>query len=155
MDDKVLIGPPELSLVIPTYNERSNIRPLTEAVAKALAGVHWEIIFVDDDSPDGTCAEIAAVARDGAPIRSIRRVGRRGLASAVVEGAMSARGGLRGGWVGERLLEASKGRVSGRCVGGWIGGMCLSDRMVMSRRQRVKAQYAAVTHLYAIMQTAV
>ena len=96
MDDKPSTGPPELSLVIPTFNERSNIAPLTAAVTKALAGIHWEIIFVDDDSPDGTCAEIAAVARDGAPIRSIRRVGRRGLASAVVEGAMSARGEIIG-----------------------------------------------------------
>ena len=96
MDDKALKGPPELSLVIPTFNERSNIAPLTAAVTRALEGVSWEIVFVDDDSPDGTCEEIAAVARQGAPIRSIRRVGRRGLASAVVEGAMSARGEIIG-----------------------------------------------------------
>jgi dolichol-phosphate mannosyltransferase len=52
----------------------------------------WELIFVDDDSPDGTRHEIAALVQEGAPVRCLRRVGRRGLASAVVEGAMSANG---------------------------------------------------------------
>lgn len=83
-------GAPELSIVVPTYNERANIRPLVDAVAKALGAARWELIFVDDDSPDGTYLEAAAVAAAGAPVRCIRRVGRRGLSSAVVEGAMSA-----------------------------------------------------------------
>jgi dolichol-phosphate mannosyltransferase len=84
-------GPvPELSIVVPTYNERANVRPLVAAVAAAMGPTRWELIFVDDDSPDGTYAEVAAVAREGAPVRCIRRVGRRGLSSAVVEGAMSA-----------------------------------------------------------------
>jgi dolichol-phosphate mannosyltransferase len=81
---------PDLSIIVPTYNERSNIRPLVDAVGKALGPAAWELIFVDDDSPDGTYLEVAAAARDGAPVRCIRRVGRRGLASAVVEGVMSA-----------------------------------------------------------------
>jgi dolichol-phosphate mannosyltransferase len=81
---------PAVSIVVPTYNERTNIRPLTEAVAAAMGSTPWELIFVDDDSPDGTHREVAAVARTGAPVRCIRRVGRRGLSSAVVEGAMSA-----------------------------------------------------------------
>jgi dolichol-phosphate mannosyltransferase len=81
---------PELSIVVPTFNERSNVRALVEAIGAALGPVRWELIFVDDDSPDGTYLEAAAVAREGWPVRCIRRVGRRGLASAVVEGAMSA-----------------------------------------------------------------
>jgi dolichol-phosphate mannosyltransferase len=82
---------PELTIVTPSYNERSNVRPLVEAVAAALGDTAWELVFVDDDSPDRTYEEVAAVAREGAPVRCIRRVGRRGLASAVVEGVMSAR----------------------------------------------------------------
>ena len=81
---------PALSIVSPTYNERSNIRPLVEAISAVMGDVAWELIIVDDDSPDGTWREVAAVAREGWPVRCIRRVGRRGLASAVVEGAMSA-----------------------------------------------------------------
>ena len=85
---------PDVSIVAPTYNERSNIRPLIQAVAAAMAGRAWEMIIVDDDSPDGTYLEVLALAKEGAPVRCIRRVGRRGLASAVVEGAMSASGDI-------------------------------------------------------------
>lgn len=81
---------PVLSIIAPTYNERPNVRPLAAAIAKVLGSTPWELIFVDDDSPDGTYDEVAALAREGVPVRCIRRIGRRGLASAVVEGAMSA-----------------------------------------------------------------
>jgi dolichol-phosphate mannosyltransferase len=81
---------PALSIIAPTYNERANVRPLTQAVAAALGETPFELIFVDDDSPDGTYQEVAALAGEGAPVRCLRRVGRRGLASAVVEGVMSA-----------------------------------------------------------------
>ena len=81
---------PELSIVVPTYNERANVRPLAAAIGAAMGAVRWELIFVDDDSPDGTSGEAAALAAEGAPVRCIRRVGRRGLSSAVVEGVMSA-----------------------------------------------------------------
>ncbi len=81
---------PELSIIAPAYNEAANIRPLVQAVAKAMEGRSWELIIVDDDSPDGTSEEARRVAADGYPVRSIRRVGRRGLASAVVEGALAA-----------------------------------------------------------------
>lgn len=81
---------PELSVVAPTYNERPNIRPLFQALAAALDGIAWELIVVDDDSPDGTHEVVLALARDGAPVRCLRRVGRRGLSSAVVEGCLGA-----------------------------------------------------------------
>jgi dolichol-phosphate mannosyltransferase len=87
---------PAVSIVAPTYKERTNIRPLVEAISATMENTLWELIFVDDDSPDGTCREIAAVAHEGIPVRAIRRVGRRGLASAVVEGAMSARADIIG-----------------------------------------------------------
>ena len=81
---------PAVSIIAPTYNERSNVRPLAAAIEAAMGATPWELIFVDDDSPDGTYQEVADLAREGAPVRCIRRIGRRGLASAVVEGAMSA-----------------------------------------------------------------
>ncbi|SFP47499.1 glycosyltransferase [Sphingomonas rubra] len=55
-----------------------------------MGDVAWELIVVDDDSPDGTAAEVTALRAEGWPVRVIRRVGRRGLASAVVEGALAA-----------------------------------------------------------------
>ena len=88
------LAPPAVSVVIPTYNERANMRPLVAAVAEALGGIDWEIIIVDDDSPDGTWAEVHDLARDEPRARCIRRVGRRGLASAVLEGAMAANADL-------------------------------------------------------------
>lgn len=81
---------PVLSVLAPTYNEKDNIRRFVAALQAALDGVDWELIFIDDDSPDGTWAEVSAVAAEFAFVRCIRRVGRRGLASAVVEGALSA-----------------------------------------------------------------
>lgn len=81
---------PELSIVVPCFKERPNVRPMVERVTAALPGVDWEIIFVDDDSPDGTADEARAVARANPRVRCIRRIGRRGLSSAVIEGALSS-----------------------------------------------------------------
>jgi dolichol-phosphate mannosyltransferase len=80
---------PELSVIVPTYNERANLRPLTDALAAALTGVAFEIVVADDDSPDGTCVEARRLAQSDSRIRVLHRIGRRGLASAVVEGALS------------------------------------------------------------------
>jgi len=79
----------ELSIVIPTFNERDNINLLIAAISAALPDVRWEIIFVDDDSPDGTADVIRQYAVRDFRIRLIRRYGRRGLSSAVIEGIMS------------------------------------------------------------------
>ena len=81
---------PSLSLIVPTYNERRNMAPLVAAVDAALGDLPWEMIVVDDDSPDGTFNEVAALARAHPQVRCLRRVGRRGLASAVIEGALAA-----------------------------------------------------------------
>jgi dolichol-phosphate mannosyltransferase len=80
----------ELSVVVPCYNERLNVEPLVERLAAALAGVAWEVVFVDDDSPDGTADVARKLARADPRVRCIRRIGRRGLASAVIEGALSS-----------------------------------------------------------------
>ncbi|MBS1168680.1 MAG: Dolichyl-phosphate beta-D-mannosyltransferase [Proteobacteria bacterium] len=81
-----------LSLVVPTYNERANITGLVAAVSRVLEGLDWEIIVVDDDSPDRTFEEVRRMAVQDHRVRCLRRVGRRGLSSAVIEGALAASG---------------------------------------------------------------
>ena len=80
----------ELTVVIPTYNERENIDPLLERLGSALRGVAWECIFVDDDSPDGTADKVRAIARADARVRCVQRIGRRGLSTAVIEGIQAS-----------------------------------------------------------------
>ncbi|MGA7713568.1 MAG: glycosyltransferase family 2 protein [Rhizomicrobium sp.] len=80
----------ELSIVIPTYKERGNVAELIKRLDGALAGVAWEAIFVDDNSPDGTADAVKAIARNDPRVRCLRRVGRRGLAGACIEGMLSS-----------------------------------------------------------------
>jgi dolichol-phosphate mannosyltransferase len=86
-----LIGPtPELTVVVPCYNERLNVAPLVAKLDEALAAIDWEVLFVDDDSPDGTAAEARRIAAYDPRVRCIRRIRRRGLASAVIEGGLAS-----------------------------------------------------------------
>jgi dolichol-phosphate mannosyltransferase len=80
----------ELSVIVPTFNERENVCEIVSRLDRCLAGEAWEVIFVDDDSPDGTSARIRQIAQRDARIRCIQRIGRRGLSSACVEGMMSS-----------------------------------------------------------------
>jgi len=80
----------ELAIVIPTFNERENIRPLLARLEAALNGIRWEAIFVDDDSPDGTADLVRQLAQQNARVRVLHRIGRRGLTSACVEGVLSS-----------------------------------------------------------------
>ena len=79
-----------LTVVIPTYNERDNLHELIGRLATALDGLAWELVFVDDDSPDDTAGLIAEYARRDRRIRLIRRIGRRGLSSACIEGMLAS-----------------------------------------------------------------
>ncbi len=83
-------APAELTVIVPTFNERANVDRLLEKLDAALTGVAWEAVFVDDDSPDGTAAAVKALAAADPRLRCIRRVRRRGLAGAVVEGALAS-----------------------------------------------------------------
>ncbi len=74
-----------VSIIIPTYNEHDNIMALVHGLGSALAGYSYEIVFVDDNSTDGT-AELAESLKDEYPIKVIVRRDKRGLASAVVDG---------------------------------------------------------------------
>jgi dolichol-phosphate mannosyltransferase len=80
---------PLLSIVVPTFNERGNVRELVARLDRCLAGVTWEIVFVDDDSCDGTLDLLREVSRSDPRVRFLHRIGRRGLASAVVEGVLA------------------------------------------------------------------
>ena len=81
---------PELSVVVPTYNERANIPILVERLAHVLAGCDWEVLFVDDNSPDGTAAVARALGETDERVRCMRRIGRRGLAGACLEGMLAS-----------------------------------------------------------------
>jgi dolichol-phosphate mannosyltransferase len=80
----------ELSIVVPAFNERDNVAALVERLAVALRGRAWEVIFVDDDSPDGTAEQVRELARSDVRVRCIQRIGRRGLSSACIEGLLSS-----------------------------------------------------------------
>jgi dolichol-phosphate mannosyltransferase len=81
---------PELTLVIPTLNERDNIGPPVDLLDAVLEAVSWEVIFVDDDSPDGTAERIREIGRRDRRVRCLQRLGRRGLTTACIEGALAA-----------------------------------------------------------------
>ena len=76
----------ELAVVLPTYNERDNVASMVARLGQALEGIGWEAIFVDDDSTDGTADAARRIAATDRRIRVIQRIGRRGLASAAIEG---------------------------------------------------------------------
>jgi dolichol-phosphate mannosyltransferase len=81
---------PELTIVVPTFNEKANIPLLVERLAQLLTSCDWEVIFVDDNSPDGTAAAARAIGANDSRVRCIRRIGRRGLAGACLEGMLAS-----------------------------------------------------------------
>jgi dolichol-phosphate mannosyltransferase len=81
---------PVLSVIVPTFNEAQNIAELVSRLERALDGIQWEAIIVDDNSPDGTSAVAKAVAAKNPRVRCLRRLGRRGLAGACLEGILSS-----------------------------------------------------------------
>jgi len=83
------VSPLELAVVVPTYNERENALELIARLERVLAGIEYEIVFVDDDSPDATADTVRSVARSNPRVRVLQRVGRKGLSSACIEGMMS------------------------------------------------------------------
>jgi dolichol-phosphate mannosyltransferase len=84
-----------ISIIIPTYNERDNITPLVERLSKTLNGRKYEILFIDDNSKDGTIDVIADLATKY-PVKGIVRASERGLATAVLHGFKFAQGNIIG-----------------------------------------------------------
>src|SRR5882672_2326716 len=85
-----MILTPVLSVVVPTFKERGNVAELVRRLDLALAGIAWEAVFVDDNSPDGTAVAVKEIAARDPRVRCLRRVGRRGLAGACIEGILSS-----------------------------------------------------------------
>ena len=81
---------PRLSVVVPTFNERDNVTTLFLRLEAALKGRAWEVVFVDDNSPDGTWDVVRGLARQDSRVRCIRRIGRRGLSGACIEGILAS-----------------------------------------------------------------
>ena len=81
---------PTVSVVVPTFNESQNLPRLVAQLDKTLGDMAWEVVFVDDNSPDGTWHVAKQLAQADPRVRCLRRVGRRGLAGACIEGALSS-----------------------------------------------------------------
>ena len=100
MNDAIKPGPetpsqaglPELSVVVPTFNERDNVTVLYRRLEATLSGIAWEVVFVDDNSPDGTWEVVRGLARKDSRVRCVRRIGRRGLSGACIEGILASSG---------------------------------------------------------------
>ena len=80
----------ELTLVIPTFNESLNVPRMVEVLDAALQDIRWEVIFVDDDSPDGTANVVREISQTDPRVRVLHRIGRRGLSTACIEGALAS-----------------------------------------------------------------
>ena len=94
-DTKLVGGDPrlrgaELTVVVPTYNECQNVATLVDRLRSALDGIAWEVIFVDDASPDGTAECVRELALADRRVRVLQRFGRRGLSSACIEGMLAS-----------------------------------------------------------------
>lgn len=80
----------DVSIVVPTYNESGNVPNIIKAIEKTMGDISWEVIFVDDNSPDGTSGFAKKFAKEDSRVRCLRRVGRKGLSSACIEGILSS-----------------------------------------------------------------
>jgi dolichol-phosphate mannosyltransferase len=99
MNDAIKSGPenpsqatglPQVSVVVPTFNERDNVTVLYRRLDATLKDIPWEVVFVDDNSPDGTWEVVRGLARQDSRVRCIRRIGRRGLSGACIEGILAS-----------------------------------------------------------------
>src|SRR3954453_8590388 len=81
---------PEISVVVPTFNERDNVTTLYKRLEAAFGATPWEVVFVDDNSPDHTWQVVRELSRRDPRVRCIRRIGRRGLSGACIEGILAS-----------------------------------------------------------------
>src|SRR6185437_2536700 len=88
--DQSTAMPRQLWGVVPTFNERDNVVALYRKLDTALTGIAWEVIDVADNSPDGTSDMVRKLAAEDSRVRCIRRIGRRGLSGACIEGILAS-----------------------------------------------------------------
>ncbi|HEX5077668.1 MAG TPA: glycosyltransferase family 2 protein [Geminicoccaceae bacterium] len=151
-------GPPDLAVIVPTLNEKDNIEPLLARLGEALAGIAWEAVFVDDDSQDGTGALLLHLQSTRPNVRVIRRIGRRGLSSACIEGMLATGAPFlavidadlqHDETILPRMLETLRARdldvvVGSRFSDGGGAGALSSGRLLLSRFGRLLSR--AVSH---------
>jgi dolichol-phosphate mannosyltransferase len=139
---------PQLTVVTPTFCEADNVPILFERLKAALAGLDWELVVADDDSPDRTADIVRALAQDDSRIRVLQRLHRRGLAGAVIEGMLASSAPILAvidadlqhdesvlpGMVRELLEDEKLELVVGSryIMGGGVGAM-RTDRRLMSK----------------------
>lgn len=82
-----LYTPPEVSVVVPTFNEAGNVALLVERLTVALDSIAWEVLFVEDDSTDGTIPVLRQMTLTGPRVRLVHRIGRRALSVTLREAA--------------------------------------------------------------------
>lgn len=146
---------PTLSLIIPTFNERQNVEQLLDRIEFCLRSVAWEVVVVDDDSPDGTSEVVECRGQRDPRIRCLRRVDRRGLASACLEGMALARGSILAVMDAdlqhdERLLPAMLRAIEGGGADVAVGSRYMPSGSIgaWSRRRLLMSRTAtAVTRL--------
>ncbi|MDD5055186.1 MAG: polyprenol monophosphomannose synthase [Candidatus Peribacteraceae bacterium] len=135
-----------LSIILPTFNEAENITTLIQVLDGVLQGKDHEIIVVDDNSPDGTWHIVQETVKSIPTLRVIRRIGKRGLSSAVVEGFDAARGDVLAVMDADgqhdtelilRLLGAIQDgadlAIGSRYVAGGSVGEWVRDRRIISK----------------------
>ena len=84
-----VVSPPSVAIIVPTLNEVENVAELLTRLDAVLQGVAYEVMFVDDDSRDGTAEAVRVISRNDPRVRCLQRIGRRGLTSACIEGALA------------------------------------------------------------------
>jgi dolichol-phosphate mannosyltransferase len=89
-DTAQAIALPEISVVVPTFNERDNVTTLYQRLAATFGSTPWEVVFVDDNSPDRTWEVVRELSSRDPRVRCIRRIGRRGLSGACIEGILAS-----------------------------------------------------------------
>jgi dolichol-phosphate mannosyltransferase len=153
-------APLHLSIVIPTFNERSNICELLRRLEAALSGITWDVIVVDDDSPDDTASLVRAIARTDPRVRCLQRIGRRGLSSACIDGMLASAGPIIAvmdadlqhdeGILPRMLSEIERGDAdvvvgtryaAGGSTGAWNRGRALLSRIATAASRAVLTQH--------------
>jgi dolichol-phosphate mannosyltransferase len=120
---------PTLSIIVPTYQESANIPILFERVKVALDDLPWEMIVVDDDSPDGTSNVAFALAAKDGRLRCLRRINRSGLAGAVIEGWMSSSADFVAVIDGDLQHDESILRVMHQALANGAGNLVIGTRV--------------------------
>ncbi len=103
--------PPELTVLVPVFNEAGNLAPLADEIAAAMNGSAFEMLFVDDGSSDGSASELAAIQARHANARVMRHKKRAGKSAALLTGFHAA----RGTWI--QTLDGGRPERSERCRG--------------------------------------